>query len=750
MSTVRNISGVLQELASGRMIPPADPANPSSHDATGVDVTVPHNAALVAGGLIAVVTATSPVSAGPQDVDLHARLDNPQAGQGLVWDADLKQFVNSPGGGDAKTNVRVITTAAVTAVDGDFLEMNATAQAQTVTLPSPSTAGRRVTVKKIDASANTVTVTGTIDGTVNPVLRSRYVSIELVSDGTSWVRAVRPTLSGLADVDLSSMADGDTKTLQLTKANGKVTATPVSVGSASALTPTSVKTAAYTAAVGELVLVDTTGGSVIITAPPAGPGEFAVKHVIQGSANGAPNDVVVAAAGSDVFNRPGGPTTIKLSLADMAKRFVGKTGQWTAAAGDLTLGSLDVRDDSPRLVDALNVLASTDRARSLATHRRDYDDTAAGVFNEQFADLAAWTQNITGGLVVSGGRVYNGGQTGFAGMRRPFAAASGSRFRVVTNINHAYLSGGAGSVLVGVTTTNTVSGAANWTGLGFGVDGTVYKFYGGTNQGAIITPKITAGGAFQVTIVGDENYVIFTLTNAARTVRRTFARTWAQIGGAITNIVGYNDDARGTSGSSLGPLGARPGAATIVPRTGVEGVTHTAVGVTIDATGDFISYELPASYDSRIPSPLLIWSHGHGGSEQETNPETYAPPSALLKALLDAGFIVACSNAGGNLWGNDVARARTLALYRYMRDHYAIGPVILAGTSMGGLNSARLLADKTIPGVAGMMIFQPVLSLAGLLANLQANESTNGASFKAAYGIAADYSDYTAKTRSAA
>jgi len=57
-----------------------------------------------------------------------------------------------------------------------------------VTLPTASP-GRAMTVKKIDATANTVTITpqsGTIDGDATLVLVSRNQVARLQSDGTNW------------------------------------------------------------------------------------------------------------------------------------------------------------------------------------------------------------------------------------------------------------------------------------------------------------------------------------------------------------------------------------------------------------------------------------------------------------------------------------------------------------------------------------------------------------------------------------
>lgn len=79
-------------------------------------------------------------------------------------------------------------TAAYTAVARDLILASAATAAFTVTLPAV-TAGRWVTVKKTDSTANAVTVSpasGTIDGASTHVIATQYASRDFVSDGTNW------------------------------------------------------------------------------------------------------------------------------------------------------------------------------------------------------------------------------------------------------------------------------------------------------------------------------------------------------------------------------------------------------------------------------------------------------------------------------------------------------------------------------------------------------------------------------------
>lgn len=82
-------------------------------------------------------------------------------------------------------NTSIVTTNAPTNM------CNASAGAITMTLPSTSTGGHRFLFKKIDSSANTVTIAassgGSIDGAASVVLDAQYKWVEVISSTTSAV-----------------------------------------------------------------------------------------------------------------------------------------------------------------------------------------------------------------------------------------------------------------------------------------------------------------------------------------------------------------------------------------------------------------------------------------------------------------------------------------------------------------------------------------------------------------------------------
>jgi len=110
---------------------------------------------------------------------------------------------------------------------------------------------------------------------------------------------------------------------------------PAGSGGGSSLARTTVKTSAYTAAAGDLVPVDTTSAPVTVTLPsaPADKTQVAVELVTQGGTNTA----TAACAGSDVFTKTGGPTTLTLGLGQLAwLEYTAAGGIWTQLAGPQT------------------------------------------------------------------------------------------------------------------------------------------------------------------------------------------------------------------------------------------------------------------------------------------------------------------------------------------------------------------------------------------------------------------------------
>jgi hypothetical protein len=125
------------------------------------------------------------------------------------------------------------------------------------------------------------------------------------------------------------------------------TATDPTVGigiAARRLVPTAVKTAAYTAAAGELVPVSTTGGAVTVQLPnaPADKTQVGVVHAAQAGSNA----VTIAASGSDRFYlASSGPTSISLPMVKqgVVVQYDSATGLWYPVASGHDVAGLDTR-----------------------------------------------------------------------------------------------------------------------------------------------------------------------------------------------------------------------------------------------------------------------------------------------------------------------------------------------------------------------------------------------------------------------
>jgi pimeloyl-ACP methyl ester carboxylesterase len=147
----------------------------------------------------------------------------------------------------------------------------------------------------------------------------------------------------------------------------------------------------------------------------------------------------------------------------------------------------------------------------------------------------------------------------------------------------------------------------------------------------------------------------------------------------------------------------------------VEGAVVRDVYKTGVATSDKWRYALPPGYDPRRPAPLAIYLHPAAGSTiPEDRPWSHAGEKTLTAALSAAGYIVASAadgtvfgNAYSDRYANDASLANYADLYRYLRSHYSIGPVVLYGTSMGGQVGLNLLARRTIANIAAAYFICP-------------------------------------------
>jgi len=148
---------------------------------------------------------TSDRTSGQKPGIASAKLNNRALRQAAFIASQFAQFISDRTGSDVLDNnnnaalLAIIVDAAgrrhlvtktanytLTASDQVVL-VDATSGVLSMTLPAASgCTGRVYTIKKIDSSANAVTVVGVLDGETNPTLEDQYDAFNIISNGTDW------------------------------------------------------------------------------------------------------------------------------------------------------------------------------------------------------------------------------------------------------------------------------------------------------------------------------------------------------------------------------------------------------------------------------------------------------------------------------------------------------------------------------------------------------------------------------------
>jgi len=131
-------------------------------------------------------------------IHLHSNASDPTAlTDGLMWYRSDTDVFRVRANGVTETlaiesvDTETITTGTTLDDTHYVILVNATSAAVTVTLPAvASNSGRIYYIKKIDSSANAVTIDGnaseTIDDSTTKVLSAQYDSVTIACDGTEW------------------------------------------------------------------------------------------------------------------------------------------------------------------------------------------------------------------------------------------------------------------------------------------------------------------------------------------------------------------------------------------------------------------------------------------------------------------------------------------------------------------------------------------------------------------------------------
>ena len=246
------------------------------------------------------------------------------------------------------------------------------------------------------------------------------------------------------------------------------------------------------------------------------------------------------------------------------------------------------------------------------------------------------------------------------------------------------------------TTASTSATAVTMSGPSGGVSGVAStNFTIGANGvitgTVIVTPSDSAsGGTFTPT----------TVSISSGSPTGTFTYTPASVGAKTVSVT--------NNGGLINPSN--------ITYTATAPALYVTVTATDTITGQNIMLLVPDAgsshpYNASNPTPVIIYVHGAG--ETETGLTADSLKFTCRDALIDAGYILAGSNAHGNNWGNQSSVDDYAALEKYIRANYNVKGVALWGQSMGGLEALSVVAQGKIP-LTGALLTYPVCSLANL------------------------------------
>jgi pimeloyl-ACP methyl ester carboxylesterase len=385
----------------------------------------------------------------------------------------------------------------------------------------------------------------------------------------------------------------------------------------------------------------------------------------------------------------------------------------------------------------LDSLANGDQARSLGLSLVAFAD--ADSFLEAWADLTQWTSS--GPVAVSDGYFYSTAVDGTDGQVDRAVAIGTSDFIVTAKLNVSSSGGGDGAdfAMIRVGMGDSWSSATS-IGIGGNGNGELVGYIGTSvgGTGTITLGSSLGGGIWTVTIYGDSQYISITATSpdGATTYKARSARS--NFSSGITRIRVSNDDRRGLTGTRQGELSIR--------HATVAATTPTLRSASIEAytatNSEDTRIVLPAQFDSRRPAPVIISCHGNTQTQDHMTLSTQR--KTLVKYFTDAGFIYAASHMSGNQWGAQAAITDLVELWKYLRDHFPVGPLVILGESMGGLATMNAVHRAALP-IAGVGIVDGVMNLGWQYANgISGAGVPDSDGIDAAYGISGDYAAKTA------
>ena len=434
---------------------------------------------------------------------------------------------------------------------------------------------------------------------------------------------------------------------------------------------------------------------------------FVPNSFTDGVAGGTPitaatlNNLEQGVVAADITNPASAATTALAAAITAQAEPVG-----LSAATQSGLGTLN----------QLNILGTADQAKALAGSQVEYADSLTT--DETWANTSAWTANVGIAFVTGSNRLYGppSGATQSLCRAVPVSAAGRARYRTQLNT----VAGGVERYFFfgwSKATAGTASAPSDIFGVGFHI------LQGGSTNNIItwnmgsetVQTAFTLGASYFITAGQDETQSWVEMTDA--TGGSVYKLSLAKTAFTPTQLAFYLSDPRGATGDSASVITGRGGNATHPQWSNLNYDAVTTCGMTgYDSTPTPINVLTPANYDSRKPAPLVLYCHGWGGTEMSMTTAFSTNAYTIAQSLLANGFIVATSyQTGPSEAGTGYPSIANL--YKYVRDHYAIGPVIVMSESFGGVAGLLTVAKRTVPNIVGWLGWYPVTNLASIYAN---------------------------------
>ena len=118
---------------------------------------------------------------------------------------------------------------------------------------------------------------------------------------------------------------------------------------------------------------------------------------------------------------------------------------------------------------------------------------------------------------------------------------------------------------------------------------------------------------------------------------------------------------------------------------------------------------LGVSQKGHPPKAVVVYFHGLDADEGVIMSDD--KHTNFTTALVDKGYAVVASRAGGNAFGNDASRRNYAKLALSARAHYRVQDVYFVAESMGAIAATSLLAATPDPRLRGLVAISPALNL---------------------------------------